>query len=163
MKPYILNGARKELLLIAEVSLSLEVNEKKDGITSLFIDMSSWGSKLLEQPYSFSCVKEVGGTYSNGAIQVRKSPRHMHYKIFTLDSHWKVDPRCISNINIFVAGFGQVRAVCLDQAFFLAIRKKTQGEKNSKLKGKTKTQAQNSIFRHFLKKLLSLKTCFYLF
>jgi len=31
--------------------------------------MSSWASKLLEQPYSFSCVKEVGGTYSNGAIQ----------------------------------------------------------------------------------------------
>ena len=39
--------------------------------------MSSWGSKLLEQPYSFSCVKEVGGTYSNGAIQVRKSPGHI--------------------------------------------------------------------------------------
>ena len=39
--------------------------------------MSSWGSKLLEQPYSFSCVKEVGGTYSNGAIQVKKSPGHI--------------------------------------------------------------------------------------
>ena len=79
MKPYILNRARKELLLIAQVSLSLEVNEKQTRyIASLFSDMSSWGSKLLEQPYSFSCVKEVGGTYSNGAIQVRRrSPRHI--------------------------------------------------------------------------------------
>ena len=40
----------------------------------------------------------------------------------------------------------------LKQAF-LANRKKTQGEKNSKLKEKTKTQAQNSNFRHFLKKI----------
>ena len=37
----------------------------------------------------------------------------------------------------------------LEQAFSLAIRKKTQGEKNSKLKEKSKTQAQNSNFRHF--------------
>ena len=36
---------------------------------------------------------------------------------------------------------------------FLDVRKKTQGEKNSKLKEKTKTQAQNSNFRHFLKKI----------
>ena len=57
----------------------------------------------------------------------------------------------------------QPNQLFLLQAFFLAIRKKTQGEKNSKLKEKTKTQAQNSNFRHFLKKLLSLKTCFYLF
>ena len=40
--------------------------------------------------------------------------------------------------------------------FFLAIRKKTQGEKNSKLKEKTKTQAQNSNFQHFLKKMFFL-------
>ena len=38
------------------------------------------------------------------------------------------------------------------QAFPLDIRKKTQGEKNSKLKKKTQTQAKNSTFRHFSKK-----------
>ena len=38
--------------------------------------------------------------------------------------------------------------ILLSQAYFLAIGKKTQGEKNSKLKKKTQTQAQNSIFRH---------------
>ena len=44
--------------------------------------------------------------------------------------------------------------------FFFGHSKKTQGEKNSKLKENTKTQAQNSNFRHFLKKIISLKTFF---
>ena len=44
----------------------------------------------------------------------------------------------------------------LGQAYFLAIGKKTQGEKNSKLKKKTQTQAQNSIFRHILENLYFL-------
>ena len=39
------------------------------------------------------------------------------------------------------------------------MRKKTQDEKNSKLKGKTKTQAQNSNFRHFLKPAFSENIC----
>ena len=42
----------------------------------------------------------------------------------------------------------QKKDIRLRQAHFLAIGKKTQGEKNSKLKKKTQTQAQNSIFRH---------------
>ena len=41
-------------------------------------------------------------------------------------------------------------SVQLMQAYCLDIWKKTQGEKNSKLKEKTKTQAQNSESRHFL-------------
>ena len=45
----------------------------------------------------------------------------------------------------------QSRFECfISQAFFLDGPKKTQGEKNSKLKEKTKTQAQNSESRHFL-------------
>ena len=44
----------------------------------------------------------------------------------------------------------------LGQAFFWPFEKKPQGEKNSKLKEKTKTQAQNSNFRHFLKKIYFL-------
>ena len=41
------------------------------------------------------------------------------------------------------------QVICIP-GFFLDGRKKTQGEKNSKLKEKTKTQAQNSESRHFL-------------
>ena len=40
--------------------------------------------------------------------------------------------------------------VCLVQAYCLDIRKKTQGEKNTELKEKTKTLAQNSESQHFI-------------
>ena len=70
--------------------------------------MSSWGSKLLEQPYSFSCVKEVGGTYSNGAIQVRKSPGHIqsiHIGVIT-----RLD---IKDIKVFIFICRMVYLFCL--------------------------------------------------
>ena len=44
----------------------------------------------------------------------------------------------------------------LGQAYSLAIGKKTQEDKNSKLKIKTQTQAKNSIFRHILANLYFL-------
>ena len=43
-------------------------------------------------------------------------------------------------------------ASTIKAGFFLAIRKKTQGEKNSKLKKKTQTQAKNPDFRHLSQK-----------
>ena len=48
--------------------------------------------------------------------------------------------------------FSKPRRLATTSGFFLAIRKKTQGKKNSKLKEKTKTQAHNSNFWHSLKK-----------
>ena len=44
----------------------------------------------------------------------------------------------------------------LKQAYSLAIEKKTQEDKNSKLTTKTQTQAKNSIFRHILANLYFL-------
>ena len=83
----------------------------------------------------------------------------------------RVRCRCTVNINFVINGavewlkLQSTRIIpCpLTPGFFFDHSKKNSRRKNSKLKEKTKTQAQNSNFRHFLKKSILLKTCFYSF
>ena len=77
----------------------------------------------------------------------------MFYNIQSHEAY--VDRGCVTEKNLKKSGWPEGNSLMkpLNQACRLAIGKKTQGEKNSKLKKKTQTQAKNSIFWHILENL----------